>query len=64
MSPLPRLHHHDVMTVVGSFMYVPWCVKDSAVHYCRQQCLVAKWLEPSVAVRVRARAREWKDDVM
>ena len=21
MSPLPRLHHHDIMTIVGLFMY-------------------------------------------
>ena len=23
---------------------VGWCVKGSAVHHCRQQCLVAEWL--------------------
>ena len=40
---------------------VGWCVKDSAVHRSRQQCLVAEWLGLSVTVRVRVRvrAREW-----
>ena len=71
MSPLPRLHHHDIMTIVELFfIYVPFstlrCImlvpKDSAVHCSRQQCLVAKWSGHSVTVRfrvrVRARARE------
>ena len=33
----------------------------SAVHYSRQQCLVAEWSGHSVTVRVRvrARARKW-----
>ena len=25
MSPLPRLHHHDIMTIVGLFfIYIPF----------------------------------------
>ena len=66
MSPLPRLHHHDIMTIVGLFsIYVPFIairrvIKDSAVHRSRQQCLVAEWLGHGVTVRVRVmtRARE------
>ena len=50
MSPLSRLHHRDIMTIVElAFIYVPfiticWYIKDSAAHRCRQQCLVAEWL--------------------
>ena len=67
MSPLPRLHHHDIMTIVELFfiLYIPFSTirrimlvpKDSAVHCSRQQCLVAKWLGHSVTVRFRVRVR-------
>ena len=45
--------------VVLTYCNVGWCVKDSAVHRSQQQWVVAEWLGPSVAVRVRVRAREW-----
>jgi len=36
MSPLPRLHHHDIMTIVELFfIYVPFVLS-------RQQWLVAE----------------------
>ena len=62
MSPLPRLHHHDVMTIVELFRYNMSCnVKTAQCTVFPQQCLVAQWLWLSITVRVRARARarEW-----
>ena len=67
-SPLPRLHHHDIMTIVELFFIyilfvtrrcICWCINNSAVHCSCQQCLVAEWSQRSVTVRARARAREW-----
>ena len=29
---------------VISYCNVGWCIKGSAVHHCRQQCLIAEWL--------------------
>ena len=71
MSPLPRLHHHDIMAIVGLFfiriVYNLSCnvgaLKVTNLHYSRQQCVVAEWSRRSITVRVRvrvrARAREW-----
>jgi len=76
MSPLPRLHHHDIMTIVGLFTYHQYVIyiyiytyrlyvcnvgalKVAKLHCRRQQCVVVKWSGCSVAVRVRARVREW-----
>ena len=36
---------------------VGWCVKSSAVHRSRQQCLIAEWLGLSVTVRVSVKVR-------
>ena len=68
MSPLPRLHHHDIMTIVGLFTYrqyiiyiyictVRTCVKVANLHCSHHQCVVVEWSGRSVAVRVRVRAR-------
>ena len=72
MSPLPRLHHHDILTIVGLFtyrqyviyIYVPirtprnvGALKVTDLHCSRQQCVVVEWSGCSVAVRVRVRAR-------
>ena len=70
MSPLPTLHHHDIMTIVGCSSYTYVCYNMSRnvgalkivyLHCSRQQCVVAKWSGCSITVRVRvrARAREW-----
>ena len=74
MSPLPRLHHHDLMTIVGLFTYRQYVIyiirtvrtshnvgvlKVANLHCSRQQCVVVEWSGRSIAVRVRARAREW-----
>ena len=71
MSPLPRLHHHDIMTIVGLFTYHQYVIyiytyrsyvhnvgalKVANLHCSRQQCVVVEWLGRSVAVRVRVRA--------
>jgi len=32
MSPLPRLHHHDVMTIVGLFMYRQYVIYIYTYH--------------------------------
>ena len=62
MSPLPRLHHYDIMTC-GVILHIRTiCYNmshnvgalDSAVHCSRQQCLVAEWSGRSVTVRVRS----------
>ena len=66
MSPLPRLHHHDIMAIVGLFfiriVYNLSCnvgaLKVTNLHYSRQQCVVAEWSWRSITVRVRVRARE------
>ena len=61
MSPLPKLHHHDIMTIVELFFIRTVCYNTSRnvgllkLHCSRQQCLVAKWSGRSVTVRVRAR---------
>ena len=73
MSPLPRLHHHDILTIVGLFIHVPSirhiyirtirtsrnvsALKVADLHCSRQQCVVVEWSGRSVAVRVRVRAR-------
>ena len=76
MLPLPRLHHHDIMTIVGLFTYHQYIIyiymytyrsyvrnvgasKVANLHCSRQQCVVVEWSGRSVAVRVRARVREW-----
>ena len=69
MSPLPRLHHHDIMAIVGLFFIRivynlsrnVGALKVTNLHYSRQQCVVAEWSWRSIAVRVRVRvrAREW-----
>ena len=76
MSPLPRLHHHDIMTIVVPsrrqiylYIYVPYtyrsdvrnvgALKVADLRCSRQQCSVVGWSGRSVAVRVRARVREW-----
>ena len=72
MSPLPRLHHHDIMTIVGLFTYCQYIyirtirtscnvgtLKVANSHCSRQQCIVVEWSGHSIAVRVRARVREW-----
>ena len=71
-SPLPRLHHHDIMTIVGLFTYRQYVIhiytyrsyvrnvgalKVANLHCSRQQCVVVEWSGCSVAVRVRVRAR-------
>ena len=76
MSPLPRLHHHDIVTIVGLFTYCQYVIylyirtirtscnvgvlKVVNLHCSQQQCVVVKWSGCSVAVRVRVRARAWK----
>ena len=73
MSPLPRLHHHDIMAIVGLFMYRQYVIyiyirtvctsrnvgalKVANLHCSRQQCVVVEWSGRSIAVRVRVRAR-------
>ena len=72
MSPLPRLHHHDIMTIVVPsirhiYIYVPYtyrsyvrnvgALKVADLRCSRQQCSVVGWSGRSVAVRVRVRAR-------
>ena len=65
MSPLPRLHHHDIMAIVGLFfiriVYNLSCnvgaLKVTNLHYSRQQCVVAEWSWRSITVRVRVRVR-------
>ena len=72
MSPLPRLHHHDIMTIVVPsirhiYIYVPYtyrsyvrnvgALKVAELRCSRQQCSVVGWSGRSVAVRVRVRAR-------
>ena len=72
MSPLPRLHHHDIMTLVGLFTYHQYVIyiytyrsyvckvgalKVANWHCSCQQCVVVEWSGRSVAVRVRVRAR-------
>ena len=73
MSPLPRLHHHDILSIVGLFTYRQYVIyirtirtsrnvgalKVADFHCSQQQCVVVEWSGRSVAVRVRARAREW-----
>ena len=75
MSPLPRLHHHDIIAIVGLFTYCQYVIyirtvrtsrnvgvlKVANLHCSWQQCVVVKWSGRSIAVRVmvRARAREW-----
>ena len=66
MSPLPRLHHHDIMTIVGLFTYRllhmsrnVGALKVANLHCSRQQCVVAEWSGCSIAFRVRVRVREW-----
>ena len=67
MLPLPRLHHHDIMTIVGLFTYRQYVIyiytyrsyvrnvgalKVVNLHCSRQQCVVVEWSGRSVAVRV------------
>ena len=71
MSPLPWLHHHDIMTIVGLFMLIRHIyiyihtirtsrdVGALKVANCWKQCVVVEWSGRAVRVRVRARAREW-----
>ena len=72
MSPLPRIHHHDIMTIVhGVILHIRTihyntsrivgALKVANLHCSRQQCVVAEWSGRGVAVRVRVRvrAREW-----
>ena len=76
MSPLTRLHHHDLMTIVGLFTYRQYVIyiyiykyrsyvcnvgalKVANLQCNHQQCVVVEWSGRSVAVRVRARVREW-----
>ena len=64
-----RLHHHDIMTTVGLFIYVRTicynmlhnvgALKVVNLDCSHQQCIVAEWSGRSDNVRVRARAREW-----
>ena len=58
MSPLPRLHHHDIMTIVGLFTYRQYVIyiiymyrsyvrnvgalKVANLHRSRQQCIVVE----------------------
>ena len=71
MSPLPRLHHHDVMSIVELFTYRQYVIyiyirtirtsrnvgalKVADLHCSRQQCVVVEWSGRSVAVRVRVK---------
>jgi len=72
MSPLARLHHHGIMTIVGLFTYHQYVIyiytycsyvrnvgalKVANLHCSRQQCVVVEWSGRSVAVRVRVRGR-------
>jgi len=60
MSPLPRLHHHDIMTIVGLFTYCQYVIYIYTYRsYVRN--VVVEWSGRSVAVRVWVRAwvREW-----
>ena len=75
MSPLSRLHHHDIMAIVGLITYRQYVIyiyirtvrtsrnvgalKVANLHCSQQQCIVVEWSGRSIAVRVRARAREW-----
>ena len=44
--PFLRIRHCNLRPLRRVVLYcnVGWCVKGSAVHHRRQQCLIAKWL--------------------